>query len=189
MFSWSVSRISPVPPPNSVWNTSLEVLVDGVEGLGELLARDQVDLLDGLFGVADGIEQVLPLRAQEVVALLRFLELLERLRVHRAEGFDRLPHLVVAAARPRRCASASGIGSSGAGQLLPPRSSAPCGWSRPGTSARPACAPAPLRSACASHTAPAPAARSTFSSSSPLRSASRMPVSSRPGGSTSRFEL
>ena len=57
-----------------------EVGVDGFEGLAEALARFDVDFLDGLFGVADGIEQVLALGVQEVVALLRFLEFLQGLR-------------------------------------------------------------------------------------------------------------
>ncbi len=60
-----------------------EILVDVLEGLGEPLARLDVDIVDRLLGVADGIEQVLPLRVQEVVALLRFLEFFERLRIHR----------------------------------------------------------------------------------------------------------
>ena len=91
-FSWSVSRISPVPPPNSVWNATAEIGVDGLEGLGEFLARNLVDLLDGLLGVANGIDQVLPLRAQEILALLRFLELLHGRRVHRSQRLDAVAH-------------------------------------------------------------------------------------------------
>ena len=55
--------------------------------------------------------------------------------------------------------------------------SVPCGWSRPGTSARPACAPGPLRSATASRGISCTLTRSVFSSSSPERSASRMAAS------------
>ena len=69
-----------MPPPNSVWNDLAEIGVDGVEGLAEFLARNLVDLLNGLLGVADGIDQVLALGGQEVVTLLGILELLERLR-------------------------------------------------------------------------------------------------------------
>ena len=47
------------------------------------------------FGVADGIEQVLPLGVQEVVALLRFLEFFERLRIHRAQRFDARLHFLI----------------------------------------------------------------------------------------------
>jgi hypothetical protein len=68
--------------------------VDGFEGFGEFLARNQVDLLNGLLGVADGIDQVLALRAQEIVALLRLLILLHGGGVHRAEPFDAVAHLV-----------------------------------------------------------------------------------------------
>ena len=99
--SSSVRRISPMPPPNSVWNMLPEVRVDRLERFGEPFARFHVDLLDGLLGVADGIEQVLPLRVQEVVALLRFLELFERLRIHRPQRFDLARALPDSAARSR----------------------------------------------------------------------------------------
>ena len=155
-FSWSVRRISPVPPPNSVWKTLAEVGVDGLEGLGEFLARDLVDLLNGLLGVADGIDQVLALRAQEFLALLRFLELFHGRGIHR-----RPAPRCGRALRWQRCsasaiASASGTGSSagassstGAVQLL-------AAGLVQDTSARPACAPARLRSASASPGSPAP---------------------------------
>ena len=51
-----------------------EILVDALEGLGELLARYHVDIRDGLLGIADGIQQILPLHAQEFLALRGFLE-------------------------------------------------------------------------------------------------------------------
>ena len=95
MLLSSVSRISPVPPPKSVRNKFAEMAVDGLEGFAEALARLDVDIVDGFLGVADGIEQVLALRVQKIVALLRFLEFFERLRIHRAQRFDaRLDFLV-----------------------------------------------------------------------------------------------
>ena len=66
----------------------LEVGVDAFEGFLEAAARFGVELLDGFLGIADGIEQVLALRVQELVALLRFVILFERLRIHRAQRFD-----------------------------------------------------------------------------------------------------
>ena len=73
----------------------LEVLVDGFERLRESVLREFVDLLNRLLGVADRIEQILPLRGQEVVPLLRLLELLQRRRIHRAQVFDLRPGLLV----------------------------------------------------------------------------------------------
>ena len=153
-----------------------EIRVDGFEGLGEFLARNLVDFLNGLLGVADGIDQVLALRAQEIVALLRFLEFLHGGGIHRRPALRcgcalrwrpaRLRRWRRHRARDRRPRP-----------VPPPGSSVPCGWSRPGTSARPACAPARLRSASASPGSPARAARSAFSSSSPARRASRMAAS------------
>ncbi len=66
----------------------LEVGVDAFEGFLEAAARFGVELLDGFLGIADGIEQVLSLRVQELVALLRLVILFERLRIHRAQRFD-----------------------------------------------------------------------------------------------------
>ena len=57
-----------------------EVRVDAFEGFLEAAARFGVEFLNGFLGVADGIEQILPLGVQELVALLRFLEFFERLR-------------------------------------------------------------------------------------------------------------
>ena len=52
----------------------------------ENFCRDNLfDFLDRLLGVADGVDEVLTLRAQEVVALLRFLELFHGGLVYRAE--------------------------------------------------------------------------------------------------------
>ncbi len=66
----------------------LEVLVDRFEGFLEAAARFGVEFLNRFLGIADRIEQVLPLRVQEIVALLRFLELFERLRIHRTQRLD-----------------------------------------------------------------------------------------------------
>ena len=95
-----------------------EIRVDGLERLGEFLARHQVDLLNRLLGVADGIDQVLPLRAQEVVALLRFLELFHGRRVHRAQRLDAAAHFAGTACSASAMASASGDGSSARSQFL-----------------------------------------------------------------------
>ena len=79
--------------------------------------------------------------------------------VHRAQRFDAVAHFV---------GGLLGFGDGvGVGHRIvgrrpapPPGSSVPCGWSRPGTSARPACAPARLRSASASRGASCTPARS-----------------------------
>ncbi len=131
-FVSSVRRISPDPPPNSVWNASRKLLVDGLERFGEFLARYFVDLLDRFLGVADGIEQVLPLRAQEIVALLALLEFLERLRIDRPQRFDARADLVVLPLGFASSASPSGSSFVGRHQFVHARSPAPCGWSRPG---------------------------------------------------------
>ena len=44
-----------------------EIRVDGVEGFSKTFARFIVDLVNGLLSVAYGIEQVLPLRVQELL--------------------------------------------------------------------------------------------------------------------------
>ena len=62
-----------------------EVGIDGLERFGEFLAADLVDFLDGLLGIADGIDQVLALGAEEIVALL--FNLMSRRRVRPAEVF------------------------------------------------------------------------------------------------------
>src|ERR1017187_8880001 len=67
--------------------------VDGLERLGEFPARNLVDLLNRLLRVAYGIDQVLPLRGQEIQALLRFLELLQRGGIYRSQRFDPLADL------------------------------------------------------------------------------------------------
>ena len=43
---------------------------------------------DGLLGVADGIEQILPLGAQEILPLRGFLKFFHGLRVHRTQRLD-----------------------------------------------------------------------------------------------------
>ena len=65
--------------------------VDGLEGFRETLPGNFVDVLDGFFSITDGVDQVLPLRAQEILALLALLILFERLRVDRPEPFDTRP--------------------------------------------------------------------------------------------------
>src|ERR1035438_506702 len=67
--------------------------IDGLEGLGKFAARNLVDLLNGLLRVAYGIDQVLALRAQEIEALLGFLELLQGGGIHRSERVDPLADL------------------------------------------------------------------------------------------------
>ena len=74
----------------------LEVRVDALEGFLEAAARFGVELLDGFLGVADRIEQVLALRVQELVALLRFVKFFERLRIHRTQRFDARADFLVA---------------------------------------------------------------------------------------------
>ena len=94
MFSWSVSRISPVPPPNSVWNPTRKLALMASKASENFWRRNQVDFLNRLLGVADGIDQVLALGAQEIVALLRLLILLHGGGVDRAQPFDTAAHLV-----------------------------------------------------------------------------------------------
>ena len=87
-FVSSVSRISPDPPPNSVWNACLKFSLIALKASVNLFFEILVDLLDRLLGIANGVEQILPLRGQEVLPLLRFLELLLGRRIHRAEVLD-----------------------------------------------------------------------------------------------------
>ena len=72
-----------------------EMGVDHGEGLFEFLARDLVELGDGLLGIGDGLQQVLALAAQEFESLLALVVFLERHHVHRAHGFDARLHLAV----------------------------------------------------------------------------------------------
>ena len=83
-----------------------------LEGFGEFLARDLVDLLDGLLGVADGIDQVLPLRAQEFLALLRFLIFLHGRRHSPAPRSSMRARTSLQRCSASAMASASGMGSS-----------------------------------------------------------------------------
>ena len=121
-----------MPPPNSVWKISRKLRVDRLEGLGESSARLDVDLLDRLLGVADRIEQVLALRVQEVVALLRFLVLLQRLRIHRAQRLD------AGAATPLYLSLGLGEADFVESRFVrrrrvpPAARSVPCGWFRRG---------------------------------------------------------
>ncbi len=72
-----------------------EVLVHRVEGFFKAAPRFGVQLLDRLLRIANGIEQILPLRVEEVVALLRFLEFLESLGIHRPQGLDARANFLV----------------------------------------------------------------------------------------------
>ena len=60
----------------------------------EQLARRRVDLLDGLQQRGARVEQVGALRDEELVALHRFVVLLDRERVHRSELFELATQLV-----------------------------------------------------------------------------------------------
>ena len=69
----------------------LKMGVDGVERLAEPLARRPVDPGDGVDGGVDRLHQILPLRGQEVVALVEVVELLDGHHVHGPEALDLLP--------------------------------------------------------------------------------------------------
>src|SRR5204863_9985295 len=60
----------------------LEIAIDGRERLGEPLARRFVDALDRFAGLRDRVDEVLPLRAQEGMAGLELVELLDRHHVY-----------------------------------------------------------------------------------------------------------
>src|SRR5204863_4765430 len=65
-----------------------EVLVDLAERLLQQLARLEVDLADRVFQRADRLLQIGVLRVEELLALARTAELLERGQVDRAERGD-----------------------------------------------------------------------------------------------------
>ena len=88
--SGSVSRMNAWPPPKSFVKVCREVLVDDLERLVELHARDLVDLLDRRLRVLDRLDQVLALRLQEPMPLGRLVVLLERHHVHRAHCLEPL---------------------------------------------------------------------------------------------------
>ena len=94
-LSGSPRRISPCPPPKSDGKGDGEVGVDEVERFLEFLFGDGVELVDGELRVLDGSDQVVAFAAQESVALLAFLEFLERHHVDRAHGVDAGFHFVV----------------------------------------------------------------------------------------------
>ena len=52
---------------------------------------------DGFLRIADGIEQILPLHAEELLALRSFLKLLHGLRVHRTQRLDARAHFFIKA--------------------------------------------------------------------------------------------
>ena len=91
MFASSVRRISPVPPPNRVWNAA-EVLVDGWKA-SENFFSIHVDFLNRLFGIADGIEQVLALSAEEFLALAASWNSSMAVSIHRPQRLDASPVL------------------------------------------------------------------------------------------------
>ena len=72
-----------------------EIGVDRLKGFNKALARLDVDLLDRLLRIANGVQQILPLRIEEVVTLLRLLKLFERLRIHRAHRLNAAPYLLI----------------------------------------------------------------------------------------------
>src|SRR5260370_8492599 len=74
----------------------LEVRVDAFKGFLEAAARFGVEFLNGLLGIANGIEQVLPLGVQKLITLLCFLILFERLWIHGAQRFDARADLLIA---------------------------------------------------------------------------------------------
>ena len=89
-----VEQLSPArPPPNSVVNVCLELVVDRAERLWNRSRVVFVDALDGLAGLRDRIEQVLALRGEERVARLELVELLDGHHVDRPEPLDLLLQL------------------------------------------------------------------------------------------------
>ncbi len=94
-FSASVSRISPVPPPNSVVKHSRKFLLMASNASTNFRLGDLIDFPDRLLGVADRIDQVLPLRGEELLALKGDLVLFERRRIDRPQRFDLGLHFLV----------------------------------------------------------------------------------------------
>ena len=70
-------------------------MVDGVKGLFEFFARDQVEFGDGLLCVGDGFEKVVAFARQEREALVALVELFESHHVDGAHGLDALFHFAV----------------------------------------------------------------------------------------------
>jgi hypothetical protein len=66
------------------------MLVDLVEGLRQQVARLEVDLVDGVFQRADGLQQVGVLRIEEGLALARLRQLVQRRQVDGAQRGDLL---------------------------------------------------------------------------------------------------
>jgi len=91
----SVSRISPRPPPNSTRKITRKWSLTASKASLKAPPRFNVQLLNRLLRIADGIEQILALRVQEVVALLRLLEFFQRLRIHRPQSLNPRPHFLV----------------------------------------------------------------------------------------------
>ena len=72
-----------------------EICVDGVEGLFEFFARDQVEFGDRLLCVGDGLEEIIAFTGQERESLLALVELFESHHVDGAHGFDALLHFAI----------------------------------------------------------------------------------------------
>src|SRR5439155_8596700 len=66
----------------------VKINVDRFEVLQKLLTRNLINLADGLCGNFDRSKEVLTLRLQKAVALLRLLQFFERHHVHWSEVFD-----------------------------------------------------------------------------------------------------
>ena len=77
-----------LPPPNSVENVCLEVLVDRGERFAESRVRRFVDLADRLVGLRDRVDEILLLGRQEQVALFELLRLLDRHHVDGAHAIN-----------------------------------------------------------------------------------------------------
>ena len=134
----SVRRISPWPPPNSVRNMLRKWSLIASKASLNRLPRFDVQLLNRLLGIADRIEQILPLRVEEVVALLRFLKFFQRLRIHRAQRLNPRANLLILLLRFRHARFVErSVVFCRSRHFRRGRKSVPCGWSRPGISDRP----------------------------------------------------
>jgi len=72
-----------------------KIVINGLEGLLEFLAGDQIEFGDGLVRVGDGLQQVVAFAREEGEALLALIELFECHHVDGAHRFDALLHLAV----------------------------------------------------------------------------------------------
>ena len=74
---------------------SLEVFVDPVERFFKFLPRDLVDLFNRGGGVCDGVEQILPLGGEELVAFRGFFIFFERHHVDGSHGVEAGAHFAM----------------------------------------------------------------------------------------------